>query len=93
MNTTTPADRTAAFIEACGKALERQAQAANGWPVPLILPEPEDAAENEGLEMFLAELRQATGAQVKFNPNWSASADVKFADGVTQWFVGPRYSW
>ena len=33
------------------------------------------------------------GAQVKFNPNWSASADVKFADGVTQWFVGPRYSW
>ena len=66
MNTTTPADRTAAFIEACGKALERQAQAANGWPVPLILPEPEDAAENEGLELFLAELRQATGAKVKF---------------------------
>ena len=66
MNTPPPADRTAAFIEACGQALERQAQAANGWPAPLILPEPEDAAENEGLEMFLAELRQATGAQVKF---------------------------
>ena len=33
------------------------------------------------------------GAQVKFNPNWSASADVKFADGDTQWFVGPRFSW
>jgi len=33
------------------------------------------------------------GAQVKFTPNWSASADVKFADGDTQWFVGPRFSW
>ena len=33
------------------------------------------------------------GAQVKFTPNWSASADVKFADGDTQWFVGPRLSW
>ena len=33
------------------------------------------------------------GAQVKFNPNWSASADVKFSDGDTQWFVGPRFSW
>lgn len=66
MNSTKPEDRTAAFIAACGQALERQAQAANGWPAPLILPEPEDAAENEGLELFLAELRQATGAQVKF---------------------------
>ncbi len=33
------------------------------------------------------------GAQVNFNRNWSASADVKFADGDTQWFVGPRFSW
>ena len=33
------------------------------------------------------------GAQVKFTPNWSASADVKFADGDTQWFVGPRFTW
>ena len=66
MNSTNPADRTAAFIEACGKALERQATAANGWPVPLILPEPEDDAENQGLELFLAELRQAAGAKVKF---------------------------
>ena len=33
------------------------------------------------------------GAQVKFTPNWGVSGDVKFADGDTQWFVGPRYSW
>lgn len=33
------------------------------------------------------------GAQVKFNRNWGVSADVKFADGDTQWFVGPRLSW
>lgn len=30
------------------------------------------------------------GAQVKFNPTWSLSGDVKFADGDTQFFVGPR---
>jgi Ax21 family sulfation-dependent quorum factor len=33
------------------------------------------------------------GAQVKFTPNWSASADVKLVDGDAQWFVGPRFSW
>jgi Ax21 family sulfation-dependent quorum factor len=30
------------------------------------------------------------GALVKFNPTWSLSGDVKFADGATQLFVGPR---
>lgn len=33
------------------------------------------------------------GAQVKFNQNWGLSGDVKFADGDTQWFVGPRLTW
>jgi len=33
------------------------------------------------------------GAQVKFNPNWGLSADVKFVEGDTQWFVGPRFTW
>jgi Ax21 family sulfation-dependent quorum factor len=33
------------------------------------------------------------GALVKFNPSWGVSGDVKFADGDTQWFVGPRFSW
>lgn len=32
------------------------------------------------------------GALVKFSPNWGATADVKFSDGDTQWFVGPRYT-
>ena len=30
------------------------------------------------------------GAQVKFNQSWGINGDVKFADGDTQWFVGPR---
>lgn len=30
------------------------------------------------------------GAQVKFNPSWGLSGDVKFVDGDTQWFIGPR---
>ena len=33
------------------------------------------------------------GAQAKFNQNWGVSGDVKFVDGDTQWFVGPRFSW
>ena len=33
------------------------------------------------------------GAQWKFNPNWGVSGDVKFSNGDTQWFVGPRLTW
>lgn len=33
------------------------------------------------------------GAQVKFNPNWGVSGEVKLSDGNTEWFVGPRFSW
>ncbi|HSD17392.1 MAG TPA: diffusible signal factor-reguated Ax21 family protein [Thermomonas sp.] len=33
------------------------------------------------------------GGQVKFNANWGVAADVKFADGDTQFFVGPRITW
>ena len=33
------------------------------------------------------------GAQLKFNPTWGVSGDVKFVDGDTQWFVGPRVTW
>ena len=33
------------------------------------------------------------GAQWKFNPNWGISGDVKLADGGSEWFVGPRFSW
>ncbi|MGH8033228.1 MAG: diffusible signal factor-reguated Ax21 family protein [Luteimonas sp.] len=33
------------------------------------------------------------GAQVKFNPSWGISGEVKIADGGTEWFVGPRFSW
>lgn len=32
------------------------------------------------------------GAQVKFSPMWGVSGDVKFIDGDTQVFVGPRIS-
>lgn len=33
------------------------------------------------------------GALVKFNQTWGVNGDVKFVDGDTQWFVGPRLSW
>ena len=33
------------------------------------------------------------GAQVKFNPTWGVAGDVKFIDGDTQYFVGPRITW
>ena len=33
------------------------------------------------------------GATVNINQTWGINADVKIADGDTQWFVGPRISW
>lgn len=39
-----------------------------------------------------AEFYGRVGAQVKFNPMWGISGDVKFIDGDTQVFVGPRIS-
>jgi Ax21 family sulfation-dependent quorum factor len=30
------------------------------------------------------------GAQLKFNPIWGLSGDVKFVDGDAQYFIGPR---
>lgn len=33
------------------------------------------------------------GAQVKFNQSWGLAANVKFAQGDQQWFVGPRLTW
>lgn len=32
------------------------------------------------------------GAQYKFNQTWGINADVKFIDGDTQYFIGPRLS-
>ena len=32
----------------------------------------------------------ASARRSKFNPTWGVTADVKVADGDTQWFVGPR---
>ena len=31
--------------------------------------------------------------RVQINTNWGVAADVKFADGDTQFFVGPRITW
>lgn len=32
------------------------------------------------------------GAQVKFNQAWGVNGEVKFVDGYTSYFVGPRFS-
>ncbi len=32
------------------------------------------------------------GAQVKFNQTWGINGDVKFVDGYTEYFIGPRVS-
>ena len=32
------------------------------------------------------------GAQVKFNQTWGLNGEVKFVDGYTEYFVGPRVS-
>jgi Ax21 family sulfation-dependent quorum factor len=47
----------------------------------------------ENGDEFESDFYGRLGAQVKFNQNWGINGDVKFADGDTQWFVGPRFSW
>lgn len=47
----------------------------------------------EDYEQFDGDFYGRLGANVKFNKNWGMNGDVKFADGDTQWFVGPRFSW
>ncbi len=52
----------------------------------------EDYQKSHGIEID-GDFYGRLGAQVKFNQNWGVSTDVKFADGDTQWFVGPRLTW
>lgn len=47
----------------------------------------------EDYEQFDGDFYGRLGGQVKFNDNWGLSGDVKFADGDTHWFVGPRVTW
>lgn len=47
----------------------------------------------EDFEQFNGDYYGRLGANVKFNENWGVNGDVKFADGDTQWFVGPRFTW
>lgn len=49
----------AAFIGRCTEALQEQGNAAQGWPNPLILPLPENASEETGLDLFKAQLEEA----------------------------------
>ena len=50
-------------------------------------------AGHEDFEQADGEFYGRLGAQVKFNPTWGVAGDVKFVDGDTQWFVGPRVTW
>ncbi len=47
----------------------------------------------EDYEEFDGDFYGRLGATVKFNQNWGLNGDVKFADGDTEWFVGPRFTW
>lgn len=46
----------------------------------------------EDYQDFDGDFYGKVGAQVKFNPTWGINGEVKFADGDTQVFVGPRIS-
>lgn len=53
----------------------------------------EDYAKSQGINPE-GEFYGRLGGQVKFNPNWGLTADIKFGkEGARQWMIGPRYSW
>lgn len=53
----------------------------------------EDFGNDDGFGEIDGDFYGRLGAQVKFNSNWGISGDVKFADGDTEWFIGPRFTW
>lgn len=46
----------------------------------------------EDFESADGEFYGKLGAQVKLNQSWGVNGEVKFVDGYTAWFVGPRFS-
>jgi Ax21 family sulfation-dependent quorum factor len=46
----------------------------------------------EDFELSDGDFYGRLGATAKFNRNWGLNGDVKFVDGDTQWFVGPRFT-
>lgn len=52
----------------------------------------EDGENFEGRNID-GELYGRVGGLVKFNQQWGLNGDVKFGDGYTEYFVGPRVSW
>jgi len=60
------AEEIGAFINILTAELQEQSEKAGGFPVPLILPEPINAAETEGLKLFLEQQKEQTGAEIKF---------------------------
>ena len=49
-------------------------------------------AGHEDFEQADSEFYGRLGAQVKFNQTWGVNGEVKFVDGYTSYFVGPRMS-
>lgn len=58
-------DVIAAFIALLAADLEDQTQKTGGFPVPLMLPEPVNAAEQEGLKRFLESLQERSAADIQ----------------------------
>ena len=58
--------------------------------------QPEVRADRErqrsDAEQFDGSFYGRLGAQVKFNQTWGITGDVKFLEGDTQYFIGPRAS-
>jgi hypothetical protein len=61
------AEEIGAFINILTAELQEQAAKAGSFPpMPLIVPEPINAAEKTGLTLFLETLKEQTGAEIKF---------------------------
>lgn len=59
-------EKIAGYIQRLTTLLQDQVAAANGWPASFVFPEPQDEAERTALSLFLAEVRNETGASIRF---------------------------
>jgi hypothetical protein len=62
--TSSPDAVMAAFIDKCAAHLEQETNRLGRWPDRLRLPEPRDDIERQALELWIREIKEATGRAI-----------------------------
>jgi hypothetical protein len=82
--TSSPDAIMAAFIQKCTAQLEEQVQRLGRWPDRLQLPEPGNDIERQALELWIEEIKEATGNTIRLAGASAPQADHDTASAATE---------